>query len=117
MNTSFTEARASRIELEGLYQQIADAQGDTSQLDSLPTIAGNVVIQNLRRELLETEADLARLSQRYKEGHPQIVSLRRRMDLVSQRLDEERDTLIGGVELQLDIARARENAFSAALEA
>ncbi len=117
LNTSFTEARASRIELEGLYQQIADAQGNASQLDSLPTIAGNVVIQNLRRELLETEADLARLSQRYKEGHPQIVSLRRRMDLVSQRLDEERDTLIGGVELQLDIARARENAFSAALEA
>lgn len=99
------EARLEADRATTVVRQIdaALAAGDLLEAD-LPGVVENELIQSLKAELYEIEAERIELSARYLDAHPSIVSVRERERLARERLEREIRNVIGAYRQQADRA-------------
>ncbi|MGB2705781.1 MAG: polysaccharide biosynthesis tyrosine autokinase [Candidatus Omnitrophota bacterium] len=70
-------------------------------IESLPSIAGDPVLRSLKAEKDTIENELFGLSQRYKEKHPTIVALKRRLEYVNEKIPLERERILNSIRTDL----------------
>jgi succinoglycan biosynthesis transport protein ExoP len=76
LSSKLTAAKAERIKLEGELAQVAQAGQDVEALLAIQSIATASIVNDRRHDLAQAEANLAALSQRYKEKHPKMMAAR-----------------------------------------
>jgi len=77
------------------------------QLEELPDILGNGLLQNMKAELVRAEGKLAQVDQRYGRNHPEHVSASAEVQTLRNKLSAEVATVKGSIDQTAQLARQR----------
>jgi uncharacterized protein involved in exopolysaccharide biosynthesis len=89
LNAAVTKAKTDRFVRETTYRQIEKAQNDPAQLETIPVIAANSAIQQLRAELAAQTRQQAVLSQQYGDLHPEMLKVRSAIEAATEGIERE----------------------------
>jgi capsular exopolysaccharide synthesis family protein len=92
LNKRLTEAEAERIGFEAQARLIK-----SRQYDSLPAVIGNGLIQNLRGQIVQLEAEHAKLSEQYLPGYPRLAQVKAQLEETKARLSQQIKNVIEGI--------------------
>ncbi|HSD28821.1 MAG TPA: polysaccharide biosynthesis tyrosine autokinase, partial [Vicinamibacteria bacterium] len=94
LNEDHIQAQARRIELEAQIGEFAEARRRGRRLDAIPQVASDEVASGINGKIQALTLDLARLREKYKEGHPEVQKIQVQM----QQLRKDRDARVGQIE-------------------
>ncbi len=94
LNEDHIQAQARRIELEAQLGEFAEARRRGRGLDAIPQVASDQVASEINGKIQALTLDLARLREKYKEGHPEVQKVQVQM----QQLRKDRDARVAQIE-------------------
>jgi capsular exopolysaccharide synthesis family protein len=97
LNDDHIQAQARRIELEAQLGEFAEARQRGRRLDVIPQVARDEAASEINGQVQALTLDLARLREKYKEGHPEVQKIQAQM----QQLRKDRDTRVAQIEESL----------------
>jgi len=109
-------AQAAMYDAESRQKQMSHAL-QKNQLEELPDILSNTLLQNLKADLVRAEGRLAQVAQRYDLNHPENVSAAAAVHTFKSKLVAEIATVQGSINQAAQMARVRVNEGQRALEA
>ncbi|WP_430462259.1 GumC family protein [Thalassolituus sp. LLYu03] len=111
------EARAKKVELEGVYKQLK-ALDNTSyeSLSALPSIVNNPLVARLRESETTSELKVSELSKRYGPKHPRMIAAQSDLNAVRESVHTQMKRIAGSIESDFNVAAAKEASLVAALE-
>jgi capsular exopolysaccharide synthesis family protein len=75
---------------------------DTQKVnESLPSVVNNRLIQDIKTQIFTAEAQLADLRMKYTDSHPQILSLKSRLNSMRKVLNNEVDNIVSSLKTEL----------------
>jgi capsular exopolysaccharide synthesis family protein len=86
LSNKLSTARAEGMKLEAELAQVAEAGQNVDALLAIQSIATAQPVADRRRDLAQGEANLAALSQRYKEKHPKMMAARAALEQAQHAL-------------------------------
>lgn len=92
LNKRLTEAEAERIGFEAQARLIK-----SRQYDSLPAVIGNGLIQSLRGQIVQLEAEHAKLSEQYLPGYPRLAQVKAQLKESRARLSQQIKNVVEGI--------------------
>ena len=117
LNEVLTKAKTERIGIETLYKQIENLSNKADMIDSIPyVLEGDSLIQTLKRDYINTKAEITKLRGKYGEKFPTMVKLVSQAEEQKKRINSEVDKIIKSLETKYKIALSKEESFSQALE-
>jgi succinoglycan biosynthesis transport protein ExoP len=103
LNQQLTQAMGDRLQQESYLKQIK--QGN---VDALPQMRDNVLIQGLTTRLVDSRAELAQALAVYGGNNPQVRKLEQQTDELSKQLDSERNRIASQIQSAYGSAQNRE---------
>jgi len=88
------QAQARRIELEAQLGEFAAMRRQGRVLDAVPQVGGDQAIAEIDQRIQSLTLDLARLREKYKEGHPEVQKVQVQM----QQLRRDREARVSQIE-------------------
>jgi polysaccharide biosynthesis transport protein len=76
LTSKLTAAKADRMRLEGELRQVEQTGENVDGLVAIPSIGSATLVADHRKDVVQLEATVATLSQRYKEKHPKMLAAR-----------------------------------------
>src|SRR6266404_9687936 len=76
LTSKLTAAKADRMRLEGELRQVEQTGENVDGLLAIPSIGSATLVADRRNNVVQLEATVATLSQRYKEKHPKMLAAR-----------------------------------------
>jgi capsular exopolysaccharide synthesis family protein len=92
LNRRLTEAEAERIGFEAQARLIK-----SRQYDSLPAVIGNGLIQHLKGQIVQLEAEHAKLSEQYLPGYPRLAQVKAQLEESRTRLSQQINNVVEGI--------------------
>ncbi len=121
LNDAVTKAKMARVQKETQYSQVKSlmpAVGvDAVPVDSIPLVAQNAQIQNLKGKLVELQHQKVQLSERYGEKHPALQNVNAQVQDTQRQLNLEVTKALQNVKNEYDTAVLEERTLSQNLEA
>jgi capsular exopolysaccharide synthesis family protein len=117
LSTAATTARTERIEAESLYAECRKVRGKPEMADALPILLGNPFVQQLKEERASLQRDLASLSERLGDRHPDVIRVQSTLTRVEAQLETEIDRVVESVGNQVQTLRAKEQRLGEAVGA
>ena len=90
-------------------------QAGTS-IDAIPLVAGNPLIQDMRKSLAEREALLANLLKRYKDKYPDVIRVREEIASLKDSIRKESQKVRQAIRAEAELAKAKETTMAAELK-
>ena len=106
------QAQADRVQLRAELSNI-----HSRQLDALPEVHNNPVIQDLEKKLAETKAELKKAMVIYGESHPNVKKLRSEADELQAELKDQHASTLRMLRGNYKAAGSREEALNAEIKA
>jgi succinoglycan biosynthesis transport protein ExoP len=110
LNQQLTQAMGDRLQQESYMKQIQ--QGN---IDSLPQMKDNVLIQGLTSRLVDSRAQLAEALAVYGSNNPQVRKMEQQSEELSKQLDGERNRIASQIKSAYASAQNREQLIRNAL--
>jgi capsular exopolysaccharide synthesis family protein len=104
LNEALTRAESDRMGKEALYKQAKDRN-----LESLPLILENQLIQDLKQNFIQLDAQYVRLSKTFKPDYPEMVRLKNQMDTIRKRIDAEVNKIVASIKNDYESSLRRES--------
>jgi capsular exopolysaccharide synthesis family protein len=121
LNDAVTKARMARVQKETQYSQVKSlvpaAGVDAVPADSIPLVAQNTQIQNLKGKLIDLQHQKVQLSERYGEKHPALQNVNAQLQDTERQLNLEVTKALQNVKNEYDTAVLEERTLSQNLEA
>lgn len=95
LNTTIMQTRTKLIELESKRSILQKALDGELSIETVPRVAGNEVIAELRSSLLALEKTRAEQSTRYGDKHPTMVAIDKQIEEAKGAIDAEILVVIG----------------------
>jgi len=111
LNEALAKAEMERMAKEALFRQTQD-----DQLDSLPPLLENKLIQDLKQSLIQLEAQYLKLGEKYKPDYPEMKRLQTQMEVIQKRLHGEVQKVIASIKADYEASLKKENLLRAAFE-
>lgn len=92
INQALAKAEKERIIAEARYRQ-----AKRSDLQSLPQVVDNELIQELRKEYAQLQGNYQELLSTYKPGYPKMKNLKARMEDIRERIQEEENRILNSL--------------------
>lgn len=92
LNRRLTEAEAERIGLEAQTKLIT-----SRQYDSLPAVISNALIQSLKNQVVQLEAEHAKLADQFLPGYPRLAQVKAQLDESKSRLAQQIKVAVEGI--------------------
>jgi polysaccharide biosynthesis transport protein len=92
LNRRLTEAEAERIGLEAQARQIKQRE-----FDSLPAVVANPLIQNLKSQIVQLEAQHANLATQFLPGYPELAQLSAQLKEARQKLGAQIKSVVESI--------------------
>jgi polysaccharide biosynthesis transport protein len=108
-------ARADRAAAEARLQQMRDLVARSGP-GSVGAVLESSMVEGLRTRLAEARRNLAELSTRYGDLHPEIINAKAEIADLQRTIDEEVDRVLQNLSNDVDIARAREASVKQTVE-
>jgi succinoglycan biosynthesis transport protein ExoP len=106
LNEALTKAESERMAREAVYKQITQGKGQV--FDTLPSIMENKLIQDLKQNYIQLEAQYMKLSETFKPNYPEMTRLKSQMESVERRLNVEVNKMGAGLKNEYESALRRE---------
>lgn len=116
LNSAYTKARTETLGVEVLVRKIKSALGNPANLESLPVVMDNPILQNLKATQIDLQREHSDLSKRYKSGHPKLIRLNSRLRLMDKKIENEIRKLTDNILARYQVARAREASLKNSLD-
>lgn len=113
INRAYLEAQNQRLTMESRFKELSAAAKDPNVVESVVRMSDDPLILKLKNEAADLLGQRARLSQLYREKHPDLVVLDAQIKLANQRIQSELTKMLQGLETQVRVARGREQALLA----
>jgi polysaccharide biosynthesis transport protein len=106
LNKRLTEAEAERIGFEAQARLIK-----RRQYDSLPAVIGNPLIQTLRAQVVQLEAEHAKLGAQFLPGYPRLAQVKAQLEESKSRLTQQVKSVVEGISSAYFAAAGKERAL------
>ena len=116
-NTSLTEARRARIDIENQLGQIERMQQAGGSLLDIGYINSYGNIPLLRNQLTELQNQQSILSERYLERHPRMINVANSIDVVSAQIKTDIEQSIAALRAQHEKLKETETSYAAEYKA
>ncbi|HXK10117.1 MAG TPA: polysaccharide biosynthesis tyrosine autokinase [Vicinamibacteria bacterium] len=94
LNEDHIAAQARRIELEAQLGEFTEARRRGRGLDAIPQVGGDKAVAEINGRIQSLTLDLARMREKYKEGHPEVQKVQVQM----QQLRKDKEARIAQIE-------------------
>jgi polysaccharide biosynthesis transport protein len=111
LNKRLTEAEAERITAEAQARLIKNRE-----YDSLPAVIGNSLISTLKSQVVQLEAEHAKLSAQFLPGYPRLAQVKAQLDEAKQRLAQQIKNVVDGINSAYYAAMGKEKEIRAQME-
>ena len=112
LSTSLNQATAERTNKEALYKE---SESDGKDIDSIPAVINNTLIQKLTNDYTTLEVEYFQLSKLYKPEYPKMVRLKEQINKLNASIDKEKRKIINSIKSDYQAALKRENYLNTAL--
>ena len=103
------EARQKRLGSEALYQQIVATEKGRGDLQGITAIQGDVIVQSIRKELVDLERKQGELSQRYGPEHRRMVELSSQIQSTTDNLNQQIQRVVSSIKSEYELAKESES--------
>jgi capsular exopolysaccharide synthesis family protein len=121
LNDAVTKAKMVRVQKESQFSQIKtlmpSVSVDAVPVDSIPLIAQNAQIQNLKSKLIELQQQKVQLAERYGDKHPALQNAVAQLADTQRQINLEVTKALQSVKNDYDTAVLEERTLSQNLEA
>lgn len=107
LNKQRTQTAADRIQLEALLNKVQE-----KNLDELPQVHDNSLIQQLTQKLSEVQANLAQSRVIYGPNHPHVKQLESQGEELAAQLEKQKSSVLAEMRASYAAAQAREQLMS-----
>ena len=114
--TDLNEAHRVRSEAESLYLRAVRLR-KKGQMDAIPAVLENPLIQRLRTQEQELERQIRLDSERFQDNYPGLDNSRSSLQAVREQIDAALDKIVDGFRTDYEIARANEQRLQAEVKA
>jgi succinoglycan biosynthesis transport protein ExoP len=111
LDTSLTQSKTERIELETMYKELEDAIKKGKGVEWMPAVVENPLIQNLKARYIDLQHSFALLSQKYGDDHPRTVQLKAQLKDLESEIDQEVKRIVQAFKIKYQVILAREKSL------
>jgi succinoglycan biosynthesis transport protein ExoP len=116
LNDDYIQAQARRITIEAALKQVADMRHGGQSLDTVPQVAADSVVLGFNSQIASLAVDLSRLSEKYKEGHPEMQRVQAQIAQIRKAKDARVSQLVGGLQAEYGQLQKREAELRTAID-
>jgi uncharacterized protein involved in exopolysaccharide biosynthesis/Mrp family chromosome partitioning ATPase len=117
LNANLTKVKSERLGKQAVYNQLNAFTIWNENIFSLPEVAQDSVILNLRNQLIQLRSKRLELSSNYGPKHPKMIDVDSQVKQVEQELKAEVNRLGRSIKAELDRSFAYEKSIQQTLEA
>lgn len=115
ISSRLLEAKQKRLGSEALYQQIIATERGRGDLQGITAIQGDVIVQDIRKELLDLERKQGELSQRYGPEHRRMVELSSQIAATNDNLKQQTQRVVSALKSEYELAKESESFLRSSL--
>jgi len=116
LNAALIQATTERLKKENLFSELTRLSQQPEMVESMPAIASNQVIQELKSQYVELTGEYYNLSNKYGKEHPKMVRLSAAMKGIKEKIAQEVKKTLQSVEAEYRLALAEEKSIRQAME-
>ena len=116
LNNALTEAKTRRIGMENLHHQLTRLSTDPKEVESLPGVVENRLIQELKAQYVKMLGEYSDLAEKFGSEHPKMIRLKSTISKMENKIAYEIQNIAKSIEVQYEISKAKEKSISKALE-
>src|SRR5215831_7020773 len=109
--TEYTKAQSDRYQKQSLYSQV-----EAGQVQDLPAVFNNPLIQHLEEKRVDLDKQYAEVTTWVKPNYPKARQVKKQMDALQSKIDEEKETVTQNIVDEYHAAEAREKYLAKAVE-
>ena len=117
LNAALCKAETEHIRKQAVYNQLKSFSINQEKLFTMPEIARDPVVRNLRSRLVQLKAQQFEMKTNFGPKHPKMIELDSGIAQIQQELADEVNRIAKTIKADLDQAAAIENAIKKTLEA
>ena len=117
ISSQLVQVQAQAYENASRQKQLEEFVSNKSNVDSLPEVLANPVIQELKARLSASEARLSQAPNTMGKNHPEYLRTQSEVDSLRKKLNDEINTTSGVIKNNLRITQSRERELRVAVEA
>ncbi|MDL1958519.1 MAG: polysaccharide biosynthesis tyrosine autokinase [Deltaproteobacteria bacterium] len=117
LNAALIQAETQRLKKENLFAELTRLSQQPEMVESMPAIATNQVIQELKSQYVELTGEYYNLSNKYGKEHPKMVRLSAAMKGINEKIAQEVKKTLQSIETEYRVALAEEESIRQAMEA
>jgi polysaccharide biosynthesis transport protein len=107
-NRAYLDAQGQRLTSESKLRELKRIVKDQGGSETIFIVANDPLIQKLKTEASDLQIERSKMSQLYREKHPDLLQLDAQIKQVNQRLFDEIQKMVRAVETEYTVAKARE---------
>jgi capsular exopolysaccharide synthesis family protein len=108
LETELAEVQISRGAREATFKAIEEIESRGGSYETLPEVANDPAIQDLRKSAINLQQQIEELSTSYREGHQKLVAVRSALAEVSDKIRTEERRVIAKIKTEYSIDKRRE---------
>lgn len=108
-NRAYLEAQNQRMAGEAKLRELSRLAKDPTGSDTFLSVVNDPLIQKLKTEASDLQIERSKLSQIYREKHPDLQQLEAQLREVKERLQAELQKMLRAVETEVKVAKGRED--------
>ncbi len=109
-NDNYIEANKEYLNNKTILEEIKKLN-NIEMAEYIPEIFKNNHILKLKQEETTLEVDLAKLSKKYRNKHPEIIRLQSQLDRIQQKLKTEIEKIIKSIEVKTKLSQTKLNSI------
>jgi len=110
------KARSDAAAAQKVDEEVERLLKAGTSINSIPRVANDLLIQEIRKVLAEKEALLANLLKRYKDKYPDVIRVREEITSLKDSVQKESQKLREAIRAEAELARAKEVSMAAELK-
>ena len=110
------KARSDAAAARKLDEEVERLLHAATSIDAIPLVAGNPLIQDMRKSLAEREALLANLLKRYKDKYPDVIRVREEIASLKESIQKESQKVRQAIRAEAELAKAKETTMASELK-
>jgi polysaccharide biosynthesis transport protein len=114
-NRAYLEAQSLRLASESKLRELSRLAKDPAGSETFFIVANDPLIQKLKTEASDLQIERSKLSQIYREKHPDLQQLDAQLRQVNERLHAELQKMVRAVETEAKVAKGREDTLLASM--
>ena len=116
LNEDFVQAQARRIPIEAALKQAGEMQKAGEELDSLPQVASDPVVNGFNTQIAGLSVELGKLGEKFKEGHPEVQKVKAQLEQLKKARQARARQILDGLEAEYAQLRKRESELRSAID-